>query len=274
MSGRARSLTRAFFFARKSARAWSRSCTSWSTSELGSVSMTATLYSRSCFRRGAGRRSCQPAPSISSAPAIAESAECEIVGAPRQGADDGDVGLRHAARQRLAARRHDAVGRLVAEDAAVVRGVPDRRADVAPRLDARQAGGERRGRAAGGAARRAPEIPGIVGGAVHRVVALPVGEHERHIALAEEHHARAEQAVHGERIARRPIVLELGRPHVVGMPTTSYDSFTVMGTPWSGPQAFPFLRAASAARARRRAPSRSVTTMALSRGLYVSTRAR
>src|SRR5688500_12229064 len=68
--------------------------------------------------------------------------------------------------------------------------------------------------------------------------------------------------------------LSSGAPHVVGRPATSYDSFTVMGTPWSGPGAFPSPSAASAARARLRAPSGSVTTMALSRGLYVSTRAR
>src|SRR5881296_3607509 len=97
--------------------------------------MTATLYSRSVFLRGGGSRSCQPAASISSAPA--------------EGADDGDVGRSDLARQRLAAGRHDGVGRLVAVDTAVVRRVADRGADVAAGLESRQAGGERRGRAAG-----------------------------------------------------------------------------------------------------------------------------
>ena len=53
MSGRARSLTLARFFARKSATAWIFSCTSASTSALGSVSITAILKSRSDFWRGA-----------------------------------------------------------------------------------------------------------------------------------------------------------------------------------------------------------------------------
>ncbi len=73
MAGRAVSLTLAFCFARKSATACTRAWTSASTSETGSVSITATLKSRSFFWRGAGSSSRQPAPSISSAPAITES---------------------------------------------------------------------------------------------------------------------------------------------------------------------------------------------------------
>ena len=73
MSGRALPLTFARFFARKSATACTFSCTSASTSELGSVSMTATLKSRSAFCRGAGSASLYPAASISSGPAMTAS---------------------------------------------------------------------------------------------------------------------------------------------------------------------------------------------------------
>ena len=48
----------------------------------------------------------------------------------------------------------------------------------------------------------------------------------------------------------------------------------MIGTPWSGPQRSPFARARSAARARRRAAGMSVSTIAFSRGLNLSTRAR
>ena len=83
MSGRARSLTFARFFARKSATAWILSCTSASTSELGSVSMTATLKSRSAFCRGGGSASLQPARVDLVGPRHDVEGDLEIVGAPR-----------------------------------------------------------------------------------------------------------------------------------------------------------------------------------------------
>ena len=65
-----------------------------------------------------------------------------------------------------------------------------------------------------------------------------------------------------------------GTPQVVGIPFTSKESLTVIGTPWSGPQLSPLASARSAARARRRAAGMSVSTIAFSAGLKRSTRAR
>src|SRR6266568_1436290 len=101
MSGRARSLTLTFFFARKSPNACSRSWTDRSTSELGSSSMRAILNCRSVF----------------------------CFGAAGERADHGDVAGGHPARERVPVRWADAVGRLVSVDAAVVGGISDRGAD-------------------------------------------------------------------------------------------------------------------------------------------------
>ncbi len=108
----------------------------------------------------------------------------------------------------MAARRADAPGRLVPVDAAVVRGIADRGADVAAELEAREPRRERRRRAAGGPAGRAQQVPGIVGGAVDRVEALPVGEQHRDIGLAEDDGARALQALHRKRVLACHVVLE------------------------------------------------------------------
>ena len=150
-------------------------------------------------------------------------ADLEVLGAPAERPDHGDVRLGHTPRQRLAAWRHDAPGRLVTEDAAVVRGVADGGADIAARLEAGEACGQGGRGAAGGATRRAAQVPGIVRRAVDGVVALIVGEVDGDIGLAEEDHARAEEAIHGEGIARRDMVLELGHApgrrhtdHVIG----------------------------------------------------------
>src|SRR5262249_60834910 len=96
-------------------------------------------------------------------------------------------------------------------------------ADVPPRLDAGEPGGEGGRGAAGGAAGAARVVPRIVGGAVDGVVALIVRQVDRHVGLAEEHYSRRQEAIHGERVARRQIVLELGHAsgsghahHVVG----------------------------------------------------------
>ena len=110
---------------------------------------------------------------------------------PGQGADDSDVGGGKVSRQRLAAVRDDLPGRLVAEDPAVVRRVADRGADIRAGVQPCQPRGERRPRSAGGAAGRAGQVPRIVAGAVDRVEALPVRQHERDIRLAEDHSAGA-----------------------------------------------------------------------------------
>ena len=59
-------------------------------------------------------------------------------------------------------RSADPIGRLVSVHAAVVRRVADRRADVAPRFQAREAGGKRRRGAAGGPARYAADGAAIM----------------------------------------------------------------------------------------------------------------
>ena len=76
-----------------------------------------------------------------------------------RGPTDRDVGGRMVSRQRLAAARDDLPGRLVAEDAAVVRRIADRGADVRPGVEPRQPRGQRRRRSTGGAAWRAGSDP-------------------------------------------------------------------------------------------------------------------
>src|SRR5271169_2109520 len=63
-------------------------------------------------------------------------------------------------------------------------------------------------------------------------------------------------------------------PQVVGIPTTSNDSLTVIGRPCKEPQLSPRASAASASSARRRARWKSVTMIALSVGLCRSTRSK
>ena len=108
---------------------------------------------------------------------------------PGQGADDRDVGGRMVARQRLAAARDDLLGRLVAEDSAIVRRVADRSADIRAGVQPGQPRGGRHPRPAGGSAGRTGQISRVVAGAVDRIEALPVSQHERDIRLAEDHGA-------------------------------------------------------------------------------------
>jgi hypothetical protein len=91
----------------------------------------------------------------------------------------------------MPARRNDAVRGFVAVDAAIVRRHAQRAADIGAERQRAEAGSQRRRGAAGRTARRAGEIPRIVGGAVNVVEALPVGEHQRHIGLAENDSAGA-----------------------------------------------------------------------------------
>ena len=67
-----------------------------------------------------------------------------------------------------------------------MRGVADRRADIAADLERRHAGGNRHGRAAGGAAGGARLVPGVGGGAVDLVEALPFDKPLRDVGLAED----------------------------------------------------------------------------------------
>ena len=93
-------------------------------------------------------------------------------------------------------------------DAAEVRRIADGRADVAAGFQRGEPGRQRGGRAARGAARRPRQVPRVVGRAVDGVEALPVGEVERHVRLAEEHDAGPEQAVDGQRVPGRDVVVE------------------------------------------------------------------
>ena len=90
-----------------------------------------------------------------------------------------------------------------------MRGVAHRAADVAAGVDAGESGRERRRRPAGRAAGRSRQIPWVVGGAVDRVVALVVGEQQRHVGLAEQHGPGVLQPIDRERVGRRHVVLEL-----------------------------------------------------------------
>ena len=135
--------------------------------------------------------------------------EREVAGAARKRADDRDVGRREHAGLGVAPRRQHPPGRLVAVDAAVVGGVADGAADVASRLESGEPRGERRGRSARGPAGDKLEIPGVVGGAVDRVVALEVGQVVRDVGLAKDDRPGREEPVHGHRVRRRDVVAKL-----------------------------------------------------------------
>ena len=89
--------------------------------------------------------------------------------------DDGDVRCAaHVPRRRMAAHPQQAPSGFVAEDAAEVRRVANRAADVGTCFQAHKASGQRRRRAARGAARNALQVVGVVGDAIDFVVALKV----------------------------------------------------------------------------------------------------
>ena len=126
----------------------------------------------------------------------------------RDRADRGDVEAVGAGLglELVAGHRHHAPSRLVAPDAAVMRRVADRRTDVAAQLQRAEPRSHRCGRAARRATRRSGQIPGVARGAVDLVEALPVGQRGRHIALAEDHRAGAEQALYRHRVGGRDVV--------------------------------------------------------------------
>jgi len=106
----------------------------------------------------------------------------------------------------------------VAVDAAVVRRIADRAADVAPGLEAGEPRRKRRPpRRPEEAAGRARRVPGVHRLAVHRVVRFPVGKQGGHVRLAEDVGARAQEALHRQGIARATGVLVLGKAPSAGM---------------------------------------------------------
>ena len=133
--------------------------------------------------------------------------QIEIFGMARHRADHGYVGRRHDAGRRMAARRDQPPGRFVAIDAAVMRRVAQRAGDVAAGAEGRQPRGKRRRFAARRATGRARQVPRVVGGAVNVIVALRVGEHVRHVGLAEHDGAGMQQAIDQERVAGGDVVL-------------------------------------------------------------------
>ena len=92
-------------------------------------------------------------------------------------------------------------------DAAMKRRHAQGAADIGAERQRSIARGERRRRSAGGAARRAAEIEGVVGGAVDLVIALPVGEPERDVGLAEDDAAGVLDPRDRQRVFRRRKIL-------------------------------------------------------------------
>ena len=82
--------------------------------------------------------------------------------------------------------RHQAPARLVPPYAAEMRRDPHRPADVRAELARHHAGGDGGSRPSGGTTRAACRIVRIAGAAIDRVEALPVGEIDWHVGLAEQ----------------------------------------------------------------------------------------
>jgi len=101
----------------------------------------------------------------------------------------------------------------VAVDAAEGGGHTDRAADVAAELKRGESGGERSRATAGGAARRARQVPRIVRPPVDRVGRLPVRQHLGHVRLGHHDCARALHAGGHGRIVLRAEVLPRGHPN-------------------------------------------------------------
>ena len=162
IAGRARSLTFAPFLARKSATAWIRSWTSVSTSKLASSRITATLRSPTAACAAVATRGATPRRHRERS-GDQRQRQLEVVGTARQRSGDGEVGLFPDARHDMAHPVGDAIGRLVAVDATIVRDVAHAAAEIDAELQPGQAGGQRRSRAARGAARRArPRSQGLL----------------------------------------------------------------------------------------------------------------
>src|SRR5689334_11615041 len=88
--------------------------------------------------------------------------------------------------------------RLVAVDAAKVRGRANGSANVAAEREVSESGSERGCSATGGTAGRARKIPRVVGGAVDGVVALQIGEGDGNVRFSDDDGAGAENAIDGD----------------------------------------------------------------------------
>ena len=119
----------------------------------------------------------------------------------------------------------------MAVDAAVVRGIPNRAADIGSTVESRQP----RGQGSRGSAGRTPGcascIPGIACLSVDVVVALEVPETERHVGLAEEVRASGFESFNDVGIPAGEFSSNAGIPQLVGRPAMSNDSLIVIGRP-------------------------------------------
>ncbi len=131
--------------------------------------------------------------------------QAKVAGRAGHGADDIEVagGVAAGRRRDVADLRDQAPGRLVRQDSAERGRHAQRAADVRAELQRRDPDRQRRGRAAGGAARAAGHIPRITGGPVDIVEALPVAGHHRHVGLAPGNGARGPDPRHRLGVVRR-----------------------------------------------------------------------
>ena len=133
----------------------------------------------------------------------------QIGGGAAHRADDRDIRAGRRTGRRIAVIRQQPIGRLVAEYAAEMRRHADRPADIAADLEPGQSGGKRRGRSAGRSARRVGGVPRVGGGAVNRIIALPVGQIDRNVGLAEDHRPGGFQPADRDRRYRDRVGLHL-----------------------------------------------------------------
>ena len=104
--------------------------------------------------------------------------------------------------------RDRAVGRLQPDDPAQRRGLADRAAGVGADRPWRQAPGDRRGRAAGGAARNPPAVPRVAHRPVGGVLVRRPHRELVHVGLAEQPRAGVGEPANRGRRVRRPVALE------------------------------------------------------------------
>ena len=137
--------------------------------------------------------------------------EFQVCRAARQRPDDSDVGLLKCRHQAVPGLGAYSIGRLVTEYPAIMRGIADRRGNVAAQLQTCHPCGKRCRRPTGGAAGTSRQIPGIVRAPVDVIGALSVHEPRRHVRLAEYDRAGLQKPVHHDSVGLCDIVLERGK---------------------------------------------------------------
>ena len=89
------------------------------------------------------------------------------------------------------------------------------------------------------AARGPVERPRVAGAAEQLVGGLLAGDPLGHVGLAQNDDAGVDEPGDGDRVALRDVVAPASMPLVVRIPAVAKASFTVIGTPWKGPQGRP-----------------------------------